>query len=44
MASGRAFAALGLALILCVFLTACGGGGSKPVVAGAPVIFEIDVA
>ncbi len=40
MASGRAFAALGLALILFVFLTACGGGGSKPVVAGAPVIFE----
>src|ERR1022692_1689921 len=40
MASCKAFAALGLALILCVFLAAC-GGGSKPVVAGAPVIFEL---
>ncbi len=41
MRSGKAFAALGLALILCVFLAACGGGGSKPTPAGAPVIFEL---
>ncbi len=38
MRSGKAFAALGLALILCVFLAACGGGGSKPTPAGAPVV------
>lgn len=37
MRSGTAFAALGLALILCVFLAAC-GGGSKATPAGAPVI------
>ncbi len=41
MRSGKAFAALGLALILCVFLAACGGGGSKPTPVGAPVIFEL---
>ncbi len=39
MRSYRAFAALGLALILCVFLAAC-GGGSKPAPPVAPVIFE----
>ncbi len=39
MASGKAFAALGLALILCVFLAAC-GGGSKPAPPSPPVIFE----
>ena len=39
MASGKAVAALGLALILCVFLAAC-GGGSKPAPARSPVIFE----
>lgn len=39
MASGKAVAALGLTLILCVFLAAC-GGHSKPAPAGAPVIFE----
>src|SRR5664279_1998405 len=37
MRSCKVFAALGLALILCVFLTAC-GGRSKPVVPLAPVI------
>jgi hypothetical protein len=31
-----------LAVILCVFLTAC-GGGSKPAAAGAPVIFELSL-
>ncbi len=40
MRTGKAFAALGLALILCVFLAACGGGGSKPTPPGAPVIPE----
>ena len=39
MRSYRAFAALGLALILCVFLAAC-GGGSKPAPPVPPVIFE----
>ncbi|MFI5115777.1 MAG: beta strand repeat-containing protein [Terriglobales bacterium] len=39
MASGKAVAALGLTLILCVFLAAC-GGGSKAATASAPVIFE----
>ncbi len=38
MRSGKTFAALGLALILCVFLAACGGGGSKPTPVGAPVV------
>ena len=37
MRSGKVFAALGLALIICVFLAACGGGGSKPV-PNAPVL------
>ena len=41
MRSGKAFAALGLASILCVFLAACGGGGSKPTPVGAPVILEL---
>ena len=39
MRSDKAFAALGFALILCVFLAAC-GGGSKPAPARSPVIFE----
>ena len=39
MRSYKAFAALGLALILCVFLAAC-GGGSKPAPPSPPVIFE----
>lgn len=39
MASGKAVAALGLTLILCVFLAAC-GGGSKPAPARSPEIFE----
>jgi hypothetical protein len=30
-----------LAFILCVFLAACGGGGSKRMSAGAPVILEL---
>ncbi len=38
MRSGKSFATLGFALILCVFLAACGGGGSKPTPAGAPVV------
>jgi large repetitive protein len=39
MRSGKAFAALGLALILCVFLMACGGGSATPA-SNPPVIFE----
>ncbi len=39
MRSCRAFATLGLALILCVFLAAC-GGGSKPAPPVPPAIFE----
>jgi Putative Ig domain len=40
MRSRKAFTALGLALILCVFLAACGGGGSKPAPPSPPRIFE----
>ena len=40
MASRKAFATLGLALIFCVLLAAC-GGGSKAVVNGAPVIAQL---
>ena len=43
MRSGKAFAALGLALILCVFLVACGGGGSKPTPPGAPVVIPLSL-
>jgi hypothetical protein len=39
MKSGKGFAALGLALILCVFLAAC-GGSSKSTSSNPPVIYE----
>jgi Putative Ig domain len=40
MASVKTFTALGLALILCGFLGACGGGSSKPPTPNAPVIVQ----
>lgn len=43
MRSGKGFVATGLALILCVFLAACGGGGSKPTPAGAPVVIPLSL-
>lgn len=42
MSSCKAFTALGLALILCVFLAAC-ATGHTPFVQGGPVIFELSL-
>ncbi len=43
MRSGTGFVVTGLAVILCVFLAACGGGGSKPTPAGAPVVLPLSL-